>query len=88
MTLALRATVLYGVLVLACVILLAGPMVAIFVTDPGIAAAARDALRIIALAFAAYGVTRSSAPTSSPSGSRGRPGCCPSAPSSRSRSRS
>ncbi|HEY6788367.1 MAG TPA: MATE family efflux transporter [Trebonia sp.] len=57
MTLALRATVLYGVLVLAFVSLLAGPMVAIFVTDPGIASAARDALRIIALAFAAYGVT-------------------------------
>lgn len=48
---------LYGVLVLAFVSLLAGPMVAIFVTDPSIASAARDALRIIALAFAAYGVT-------------------------------
>ena len=57
MTLALRATVLYGILVLAFVILLARPMVAIFVTDPSIASTAQHALRIIALAFAAYGIT-------------------------------
>ena len=57
MTLALRATALYGVLVLASVILLARPMVAIFVTDPVIASTARQALRIIAVAFAAYGIT-------------------------------
>jgi putative MATE family efflux protein len=56
MTLALRATTLYGVLVLASVILLARPMVAVFVTDPTIASTARHALRIIALAFAAYGI--------------------------------
>jgi putative MATE family efflux protein len=57
LTLALRATVLYGVLVLASVILLARPMVAIFVTDPVIASTAQHALRIIAVAFAAYGIT-------------------------------
>jgi putative MATE family efflux protein len=56
MTLALRATVLYGVLALASVILLARPMVAVFVTDPVIASTARQALRVIALAFAAYGI--------------------------------
>jgi putative MATE family efflux protein len=55
-TLALRATALYGILVLAFVILLARPMVAVFVTDPVIAATARHALRIIALAFAASGI--------------------------------
>jgi Na+-driven multidrug efflux pump len=55
-TLALRATVLYGVLALASVILLARPMVAVFVSDPVIASTARHALRIIALAFAAYGI--------------------------------
>lgn len=57
LTLALRATAAYGVLVLVFVILLARPMVAIFVTDPIIAATARHALRIIALSFAAYGIT-------------------------------
>jgi MATE family, multidrug efflux pump len=57
LTLALRATVIYGVLILACVILFARPLVAVFVTDPVIAGTARHALRIIALAFAAYGIT-------------------------------
>jgi putative MATE family efflux protein len=56
LTFALRATALYGVLVLAFVMLLARPMVAIFVTDPSIAATAEHALRILALAFAAYGI--------------------------------
>lgn len=56
MTLALRATALYGIGVLAAAVLLAGPMVSVFVTDPVIAGAARHALRIIAIAFAATGI--------------------------------
>ena len=56
-TLALRASLGYGLLVMALVILLAGPLVGVFVSDPAITAAAVHALRIIALAIAAAGVT-------------------------------
>lgn len=55
-TLALRASVLYGTAVLAAVMLLAGPLVAIFVSDPQVAGTARHALRLIALGFAVAGV--------------------------------
>lgn len=55
-SLALRATLAYGALVLAAVLLLAGPLVAVFVTDHTVAATARQALRIIAVGFAVAGV--------------------------------
>jgi hypothetical protein len=45
------------VLALAAVVLLAGPLVRVFVSDPAIAGTARHALRIIALAIAAAGIT-------------------------------
>ncbi|MGW0230700.1 MATE family efflux transporter [Actinopolymorpha singaporensis] len=56
LTLSLRATVGYGVLVLVAVVVFAGPLVAAFVDDAGVAATARNALRIIALGFAVAGV--------------------------------
>jgi putative MATE family efflux protein len=56
-TLALRATFAYGTFVLVVLVLLAGPIIGIFVTDPHVAATARQALRVIAVGFAAAGVT-------------------------------
>jgi Na+-driven multidrug efflux pump len=56
-TLALRASAGYGVLVMAVVIVLAGPLVRVFVSDPAIAATARQALRMIAFAIGAAGFT-------------------------------
>jgi putative MATE family efflux protein len=55
-TLALRATLTYGVLVLITVTVFTGPLVALFVNDQDIGATARHALRIIAIGFVAAGV--------------------------------
>jgi putative MATE family efflux protein len=55
-TLALRASLTYGVLVLVTVTVFTRPLVALFVDDQDIAATARHALRIIAIGFAAAGV--------------------------------
>jgi putative MATE family efflux protein len=56
-TLSLRATVLYGALTAVVIMLLAGPLVAIFIPGGETATTARDALRIIAIGFIAAGVT-------------------------------
>jgi len=56
-TLALRASVGYGVLAAAVVVLLAGPLVRVFVSDPAIAGTARHALRIIAVVICTAGIT-------------------------------
>ena len=56
-TLALRATLAYGTSVLVVLVLLAGPIIAVFLTDPDVAATARQALRIMAIGFAVAGVT-------------------------------
>lgn len=56
-TLALRASVIYGSVAAITVGLFAGPMVMVFVDDPGTAATARNALRIIAVGFAVAGIT-------------------------------
>jgi Na+-driven multidrug efflux pump len=56
-TLALSATVIYGSFAAVTVGLLAGPLVMVFVDDPGIVATARDALRIVAAGFVVTGVT-------------------------------
>jgi putative MATE family efflux protein len=55
-TLSLRATLIYGTVIAAAVILLAGPLVGIFIPDGAVAAAAREALRIIAVGVAVAGV--------------------------------
>jgi Na+-driven multidrug efflux pump len=55
-TLALRATVLYSALAMAMLLLLARPLVAVFVTDQQVAATAVRALRIIAVGVAVAGV--------------------------------
>jgi len=55
-SLALSATLSYGALVLGTVVLLTGPLVAVFVTDHAVAATARQALRIMAVGFAVAGV--------------------------------
>jgi putative MATE family efflux protein len=55
-TLALRATLTYGVLVLVTVTVFTRPLVALFVDDHDIAATAQHALRIIAIGFATAGV--------------------------------
>ena len=55
--LSLGATVGYGVVVASLVVLLAGPLVAVFVgDDETVAATARHALRIIAIGFAVAGI--------------------------------
>ncbi|WP_433825012.1 MATE family efflux transporter [Actinoplanes sp. CA-015351] len=56
-TLALRATVLYGVLAAITVAALAGPLVAIFLPGGGTATTAVQALRTLAIGFVAAGVT-------------------------------
>lgn len=56
-TLALRATLTYGVLAAAAVALAAEPLAAAFVDEPDVQATAVDALRLIAIGFAAAGVT-------------------------------
>jgi putative MATE family efflux protein len=55
-TLALRASIGYGLLVMSVVTPLAPRLVAVFVSDPAITATAVPALRIIAFAIAAAGV--------------------------------
>jgi putative MATE family efflux protein len=55
-TLSLRATLIYGTVIAAAVILLAGPLVGIFIPDGAVAGAAREALRIIAVGVAVAGV--------------------------------
>jgi putative MATE family efflux protein len=55
-TLALRASLTYGVLVLVTVTVFTRPLVALFVNDRDIAATAQQALRIIAIGFATAGV--------------------------------
>lgn len=55
-TLALRASVLYGVVVAATVVLLAGPLTAAFIDASGVAATARDALRVIAIGLVVAGI--------------------------------
>ncbi len=57
LTLSLRATLTYSVLAAAAVALAAGPLVAAFVDEPDVHATAVDALRLIAIGFAAAGVT-------------------------------
>lgn len=56
-TLALRATLAYGVATSVALFLLTGPVIAVFVTSPGVAATARQAVRIMAAGFAVAGVT-------------------------------
>lgn len=56
-TLALRGSLTYGTGTLIALSLLAGPVIAIFVTDPDVAATARQALRIMAIGFVVAGVT-------------------------------
>ena len=56
-TLSLRATLIYGILAAAAVVLLAGPIVGVFIDDGVTAATARDALRILAIGIAVAGVT-------------------------------
>ncbi|WP_377267825.1 MATE family efflux transporter [Peterkaempfera sp. SMS 1(5)a] len=55
-TLALRATLLYGALALAALLLLAGPLSAVFATDQQVTETAAAALRIIAVGLAAAGL--------------------------------
>jgi putative MATE family efflux protein len=54
--LTLRASLLYGTAVAACVVLFAGPLVGVFLDDGPAAAVARQALQIIGLGFAVAGV--------------------------------
>jgi putative MATE family efflux protein len=56
-TLALRASLLYGVVVAAAVVLFAGPLVGFFLGDGPTASTGRGALQIIGLGFAFAGVT-------------------------------
>ncbi|MFE5338639.1 MATE family efflux transporter [Isoptericola sp. NPDC056578] len=56
-TLALRATVAYGIGAAAVVALLAEPLVRLFVDEPDVVRTATDALRIIAVGVALAGVT-------------------------------
>jgi len=56
-TLALRATIGYGMLAALAVILTAGPVVAVFTDDTAVAPKAEQALRIVAAGIAAAGVT-------------------------------
>lgn len=55
-TLALRATVLYGAIVATAVLVTAGPIAGLFLTDTALIAQAAEALRIIAVGFALAGV--------------------------------
>lgn len=55
--LALRATVGYGLVVAALVVVFAGPLVAVFLDDPAVAGRAEGALRVLAVGFTAAGVT-------------------------------
>jgi putative MATE family efflux protein len=55
-TLSLRATLTYGVLTTTAVVLFAGPLVGIFLEEGPTAAAAREALRILAIGLAVAGV--------------------------------
>ncbi len=56
-TLSLRATLTYSVLAAAAVALAAGPLAAAFVDEPDVHAATVDALRLVAVGFAAAGLT-------------------------------
>jgi putative MATE family efflux protein len=55
-TLSLRATLVYGAVVAATLILFADPLVSIFIADGPAAATARDALRILAVGISIAGV--------------------------------
>jgi putative MATE family efflux protein len=55
-TLSLRASVIYGGLVTVTIGLLAGPLTAAFIDDPGVAVSARDALPVIAIGLVVAGV--------------------------------
>lgn len=55
--LALRANLGYGLLVMAAVLVFAGPLVGVFVSDPTVGQVAVHALRIISVAIAAAGAT-------------------------------
>lgn len=54
--LGLRATVVYGTIAAVAVLLAAGPIAGLFLTDPVLIAQTADALRIIALGFVLAGV--------------------------------
>ncbi|MEV4804310.1 MATE family efflux transporter [Nonomuraea sp. NPDC049421] len=56
LTLALRATVLYGATTAALAALLARPLTGLFVSDPATTALTVDAMRVIAIAFVFAGV--------------------------------
>jgi Na+-driven multidrug efflux pump len=56
-TLSLRATLVYSAAAAGSVALLAEPITAAFVDDPAVQSASVDALRILAIGFAAAGVT-------------------------------
>ncbi|MFG6201095.1 MATE family efflux transporter [Nonomuraea sp. JJY05] len=56
LTLALRATVIYGATTAALIALLARPLVGLFIGDPETAAVTVDALRIIAIGFVFAGI--------------------------------
>jgi putative MATE family efflux protein len=56
LTLALRATLVYGVAVAAVAALFARPLVTFFADDPDVTEAATDALRIISVSFGVAGV--------------------------------
>jgi putative MATE family efflux protein len=55
-TLALRATLVYGVVTATVVVLFARPLIAVFIDDRAVAATADRALRIIAIGMAVAGV--------------------------------
>ncbi|MER5998350.1 MATE family efflux transporter [Nonomuraea angiospora] len=56
LTLAMRATVIYGAMTAALIALLAQPLVGLFIGDPATTAVTVDALRIIAIGFVFAGV--------------------------------
>ncbi|MGV9377999.1 MATE family efflux transporter [Nonomuraea sp. NPDC003707] len=56
LTLAMRATVIYGSMTAALIALLAQPLVGLFIGDPATTAVTVDALRIIAIGFVFAGV--------------------------------
>ncbi|MFF2375157.1 MATE family efflux transporter [Streptomyces xiamenensis] len=55
-TLALRGSLLYGVLTATVLVVAAEPLVGLFLNDPGTAAVARDGLRVIGIGQAVAGV--------------------------------
>ncbi|MET7338807.1 MATE family efflux transporter [Nonomuraea sp. NPDC005650] len=56
LTLAMRATVIYGTITAALIALLAQPLVGLFISDPQTTAVTVDALRIIAIGFVFAGI--------------------------------